>query len=515
MKQNRTHNSKQDSNYAKLLEMSKHATLFKGISMLLEWDQETKMPKLGIENRSKQVELIASLAHKAQTSKEYAKTLDTLIDIDTGELKDKTLSSEQCAALREWRRDYIHDAKLPSAFVEKFANRTSAATHAWIEAKERNNFKAFLPHLETIIDLCRKKADIIGYDEHPYDALLDHFEPNMRQSVLTPLFEKLKIPLTNLLKKITTKEAPDDAFLKLDYPHHMQLEFGKQMLGSMGFDKSFSRLDESAHPMCIPIHPHDMRMTTRVYPNDVMVNILSCIHEGGHGLYHSNLPTDQFGSPLGDAASHGIDESQSRTWETIVGRSLPFWTHFFPLLQKQYPKQLGGVRLDEFYRAINIVRPSMIRTDSDEVTYNLPIMIRFELEKAMIEGKLSPAELPEAWNEKMRQYLGITPKADSEGCLQDIHWSLGAIGYFPTYTLGNLYAAQFFDTFTTKFPSWEKECASGNLQTLQEWTKAEIHEHGRRYLPGELCQKVTGKPLSEEFFIRYLEKKYSALYHLT
>lgn len=255
-------------------------------------------------------------------------------------------------------------------------------------------------------------------------------------------------------------------------------------------------------------------MTTRIYPMQVYVSILSCAHEGGHGLYHTNLPPEKFGTPLCEAASYGIDESQSRTWETIIGRSIPFLKYFYPKFQKAFPKQLEDVPLDSFYRAINVVEPSLIRVDSDEVSYNLHILIRFEIEVALLEGKLKVSDVPEAWNEKMLSYLNIIPKTDSEGCLQDIHWSMGAIGYFPTYTLGNLYSAQFFETFAEENPSWSSQIEGGNFKTLAMWQKEKIHKHGRRYLPHELCQNVTGKSLSEEPFIRYLKQKYSTIYNL-
>lgn len=501
--------------YQKITELSTKAALFSGISMLLEWDQETFMPKGAIEIRSKQVELIASLGHKEKTSKEFAEGLSQLIDIETGVLKSDELTERQAAALREWRRDYNNAVKLPSSFVEEFANVTSAATHAWAEARSKNQFKSFQAHLEKIVVLCRKKADFLGYKDHPYDALLDCFEPTMTTKVATVLLERLKIPLTDLLKKICTKPAPDTAFLHREYPHDKQFALGKKVLSAMGFEKQYSRLDESAHPMCIPLQPFDTRMTTRISLNHPLMNLLSCVHEGGHGLYHSNLPADCYGTPLGEAASLGIDESQSRTWETIIGRSLPFWQHFFPLLQETFPEHLGAVRLEDFYKAVNIVKPTMIRTESDEVTYNLHIMLRFEMEKGLIEGTIPVEKVPEEWNRRMRDYLGITPKADSEGCLQDIHWSLGAIGYFPTYTLGNLYAAQFFEVFTAEHPNWQQQIAKGELTVLSNWQKENIHRYGREYLPEDLCEKITGKPLSEKPFISYLEKKYTPLYHLT
>lgn len=500
--------------YQKLLELSKKAAIYTSISHLLGWDQETKMPKAAISLRAEQSRALASLIHKQQTSPEYAKTLDSLIDLETGTLHFTEATNEQKSALREWRRDYLLAVKLPPEFVEEFAHVTSNAIHAWQEARPKNDFTLFAPYLEKIVTLNQKKADYLGYQDHPYDALIDSFEPEMNTKTLTPLFERLKIPLTNLIKEIQTKQDPDDSFLHEHYPHDQQLAFSKQLLKDMGFDKSFSRLDESAHPMCIPIHPKDMRMTTRIYPDNVITNILSTIHEGGHGLYHVNLPEEHFGSPLCEAASLGIDESQSRTWETFIARSIPFWEYYFPQLQEIFPKQLGSITLDQFYKAINIVQPSMIRVDSDEVCYNLHVLLRFELEKSLIEDKLKPSEIPDAWNEKMLSYLGIVPKNHAEGCLQDIHWSMGAIGYFPTYTLGNLYAGQFFETFVKDHPNWENRVSNGDLQFIKDWQKEKIHNFGRMYPPGKLCEKISGKPLSEKPYLNHLETKYSSIYQI-
>jgi len=506
-------NSEKNS-YQKLCALSKDGALLTTISHILGWDQETKMPHDAIELRSEQNELIASLIHKEKTNPEFAKTLRTLIDLDTGSFLTPELTKQQQAALREWRRDYLQAVKLPNAFVEEFAKATSASIHAWQKARPENDFKSFQPHLEKIIDLNLQKADYLGYKDHPYDALADFFEPEMTTQTLTNVFEKLKIPLMDLLKKIQTKVDPDASFLRKDYPHDKQIAFTKQLLSDMGFHKGISRLDESAHPMCIPIHPKDMRMTTRVSTSDVLSNILSCAHEGGHGLYHIQVPEETFGTPLCDAASLAIDESQSRTWETFIARSLPFWTHYFPLLQKAFPEQLGSISLEAFYKAINIVEPSMIRVESDEVCYNLHVLLRFEIEKALLEKTIKSADIPEIWNEKMREYLSITPKALSEGCMQDIHWAMGAFGYFPTYTLGNLYAGQFFETFSSDHPNWNEKLATGDLAFIREWQKENIHQFGRQYLPEELCQKVSGQSLSEKPYMDYLTKKYTALYHL-
>lgn len=501
--------------YEKLHKMSKTTSLMGSIEGLLDWDQETYMPQDAIDIRAQQHEMIASLVHRQRTSKAFAKTLSTLIDIESGEIKDDRLSPAQIASLRQWRRDYTQAVKLPNAFVKQFAKTTSTATHVWKTAREHNDFKAFAPHLEKVVSLSRKKADILGFTEHPYDALLDLYEPDMKTSILTPLFSRLKLPLTQLIKDISVQSPFKEDFLYRHCPKHLQLDFSHKILYKMGFHPSTSRLDVSAHPFCNGLHPKDTRMTTKVHPENIMFCLGAVMHEGGHGLYNMDLPPEQYGSPLGQQVSLGIDESQSRWWETLIGQSYFFWQHFFPLLQETFPEQFGGVALEDFYHAINAVKPGFIRIEADEITYNLHIIVRFELEKALIEGTLKVKDLPDAWNAKMREYLGISPEFDGQGCLQDIHWSLGFIGYFPTYTLGNLYSVQFFNAFEKAHPNWQEHIAKGSLDFVRDWLKENIHKEGRRYTPEELCQKVTGKPLSEVPFVDYLKKKYTKLYHLS
>jgi len=500
--------------YNKLLSLSKTIALMNSVGDLLDWDQETYMPKEAIEARSLQIELLASLAHRQKTSKAFAKALSALIDMETGEINDDRLTSAQIAALREWRRDFLKDSRLPNAFVKQFAKTTSTACHVWKTAKEHSDFKAFAPHLEKIVNLSRKKADILGFKEHPYDALLDLFEPKMKTAILTPLFSKLKLPLTQLLKDINIKTPFLEDFLYRHCPKHKQLEFSHKILYKMGFHPSSSRLDTSAHPFCNALHPKDTRMTTKVHPENIMSCIGAVLHEGGHGLYNMNLNIEHYGSPLCQQVSLGIDESQSRWWETLIGQSYFFWQHFFPQLQEEFPEQFGNVLLEDFYRAINAVKPGFIRIEADEVTYNLHIIVRFELEKALIEGSLNVKDIPDAWNAKMREYLGISPEFDGQGCLQDIHWSLGHIGYFPTYTLGNLYSVQFFEAFEKTLPEWKEHVSKGALDFIRDWLKENIHQYGRQYTPDELCQKVTGKGLNEEPYVNYLKKKYGMLYHL-
>lgn len=494
--------------YSKLLAISTHYTVMESVHKLLEWDQETYMPHSSIELRSQQLQAMASLIHKLKTSSKYSQILGQLVDLKTGEILANGLNPVQTAALREWRRDYLKVVTLPAAFVKKFSETASKSVHAWGIAKKHNSFKEFAPHLEKIVNLSRKKADYLGFKDHPYDAMLDLFEPNMSTQYLTGLFDRLKSSLTSFLKTVkTVSEAPRD-FLYGYFEPSKQLEFGHKLLKAMGFDENTSRLDQTNHPFCMGLHPKETRLTTRVHPDYLMSNIFAVIHEGGHGLYNMGLPVQEFGSPICEHASMAIDESQSRMWETIIGHSLPFWKHFYPLLQTQFPDQLKEIPLDDFYRAINTIKPSLIRIESDEATYSMHIIVRFEIEKMLMEGALKVKEIPEVWKSKMIDYLGVSPKNDAEGCLQDIHWSIGAIGYFPTYTLGNLYAAQFFQKFEQAHPGWKGHIERGELSILRDWLRENIHQYGRQFTPDELAIKITGKPVDEEAYLSYLTNKY-------
>ena len=495
----------------KLTELSKKINVLSSVKTLLEWDQETYMPSDGIELRSQQCELLAHLIHQDKIDPQFGELLSQLIDLKTGKVLDQKLSEATQACLREWRRDYLIATKQPLDFVSQYAQIISSSSHAWQKAKEQNDFPSFAPHFEKIVTNARKMADYLGYEQHPYDALLDHYEPGNTVAALTPLFEKLKPHLMRILKKIQSRPQISNAFLTRDYPYAKQIEFSKFILKTLGFSENQARLDLTSHPMCLGLHPKDTRMTTHTLPN-IHSCIFSVIHEAGHGLYNQGLKPEHFSTPLGQSASLGIDESQSRMMETIVGHSLYFWNYFFPRLQKEFPASLSDISLQEFHRGINRVSPSLIRIEADEVTYNLHIMIRFEIEKALIEGSLKVKDVPEAWNEKMRTYLGITPKTNREGCLQDIHWSVGFIGYFPTYTLGNLYAAQFFHTFSTAHPDYQKRISQGDFSQLVNWLRENIHQYGRQYTPSELLKRVTKKPLEESYFVNYLETKYQDIY---
>ena len=352
----------------------------------------------------------------------------------------------------------------------------------------------------------------MGYSAHPYDALLDDYEPGITTAEIASLFSRLQKRITSLVKTLAKKPV-DDTFLHGTFDPAKQIAFGKIILHDMGYSMENGRLDLSSHPFSSSCHPTDSRITTRIHPTSLISNISVILHEGGHSLYEMNLPAEDYGSPLCEAISLGMHESQSRFWETRIGQSKAFWKHYLPLLQKTFKGKLDKVSLDQFFKAVNKVEPSMIRVEADEVTYSLHVIIRFELEKALIEGTLAIRDLPEAWRGKMKEYLGIIPKNDAEGCLQDIHWSMGAFGYFPTYTLGNLYAAHLFEGFEKDHPQWEKRVEKGDLLFIKDWLGDNVHRYGRQYGSKELLKKATGKEFSEKAYVNYLERKYAGTIH--
>lgn len=502
-----------EKDYQKLHEISKHASVLKGISYLLDWDQETYMPPAAAAIRSEQLKAMAGIIHREKTGKKFSNALSKLININTGKSVSKKLSEEKQAAVKEWWREYHHDTALPAKFVEDFAKLNSQAIIAWRSAKKENAFQQFAPFLDRIISMNRKKADYLGYKEHPYDALLNEYEPDMTTKEVEKIFGKLQHFITPFLKKIDKKNINDD-FIYGEWDHSKQMTFGYKILDAMGYGMDKGRVDLSSHPFSSASHPTDSRITTRIHPRSLTSNILVLLHEGGHALYEMGLPIEHFGSPLGESRSLGVHESQSRWWETRIGLSKAFWQHFYPVLQETFHKQLDKVSLEQFYQAINKVKPSFIRVEADEVTYPLHVILRFELEKSLIEGSLNVRDIPEIWNAKMKEYLGIVPKNNSEGCLQDIHWSMGAFGYFPTYALGNLYAAHLFQAFAKKHPDWEKRVAKGDLSFVKEWLTDKIYRHGKRYPTHELLKQATGHPFSEQAYLSYIEDKYSKIYGL-
>jgi carboxypeptidase Taq len=498
--------------YQKLCEISRKAKVLDGIKSLLEWDQETFMPKNAAHIRSEQLQALAGLIHREHTGKSFTTALKKLIDIETGKVISKDLSKAQITALRRWRRDHVQQTALPEAFVQKFAKLTSETLTVWDEAKEEDNFESFLPMLKQVIDLNREKADYLGYTDHPYDALLDIYEPEMTTKEVAKVFQRLKKTVISLLKKIHQAKQIDDSFLTAKYSPYQQMNFGKWLADKIGYNEESGRLDISTHPFSSSAHPSDSRITTRIIPNLPLSNIRSILHECGHAFYEIGLPEEHYGTPLGESVSLGIHESQSRWWETRIGQSKAFWKFCLPQMKKHFKGKLDGVGIDKMWKAVNKVQPSMVRVEADEVTYALHVILRFELEVALIEGSLKPEDLPDAWNSKMDELLGIIPKSDQEGCLQDVHWSMGAFGYFPTYAFGNLYASQFFEAFEKDHPNWEKEIENGHFGFMRDWLQQNIHVHGRQYNSNELLKKVTGRGFTSEPFERYLVSKYQDIY---
>ena len=485
---------------------------------ILSWDQETYMPAGGGEARAEQISTLQGIAHQKLVSPEIEQLLADWIDPQTGEIRDNPMDAWDESArslLREVWRDYSRAKKLPSDFVIALSRECSLAQQVWAEAKENHVFSQFLPNLRRVLSLKREEAEYLGYRDSPYNALLDVYEPDSTIATLRPLFAQIKGRLVPLLRKIQQSSAQiDDTILFHPFDQARQLEFGRMVLIAMGYDFERGRLDLSAHPFTTSFHPTDVRVTTRVHEHDLQSCLFSCIHEGGHGLYDQGLDPAHFGTPLGDSVSLGIHESQSRMWENCVGRSRAFWRFFYPMLQQTFHHQLRALDGEQFYAAINRVKPSLIRVEADELTYNLHIMLRFEIEQDLIEGRTRPEDLPWIWNQKVEEYLGVVPSHDAEGVLQDVHWSLGAFGYFPTYTLGNLYSVQFYEQAKLEIPHLEDEIAAGQLMVLQRWLGQNIHRWGRMFTPDHLVQRVTGKSLDPEPFLSYVERKYGELYRL-
>jgi len=486
----------------------------KGATAVLHWDQETYMPQNSGEARADQIALLESLTHEKFIGDKIRGPLSELVDLDSGEVIND-LKEENRILVHEIWKDFHRASALPKEFIEEMARIASHGQQIWVKAKTENNFKEFAPILEKIINLKFKEIEYLDKKETPYDTLLDEYEPGITSTEVTKIFNDIKARLVPLVQKITqSKIDTGQAILYQDYDEQKQWEFGLMALKDMGYDLNHGRQDRSAHPFTIEFHPTDVRITTRLKPNDLMAGFSSTMHEGGHGLYEQGLQAESFGTPFSQSISHGIHESQSRLWENLVALSKPFWQYYYPKLQKVFPDQLNAVALDQFYRAINTIKPSLIRIEADEATYNLHIMLRFEVEKMIINDRLPVAELPEMWNNKMEEYLGIRPPNDSLGVLQDVHWSGGGFGYFPTYTLGNLYNVPIMNKAKTEIDDYEKKIASGNLMELREWLLNNIYSIGRRKTASELIMDITGAPLSAAPFLDYLEEKYSEIYSL-
>jgi carboxypeptidase Taq len=453
--------------------------------------------------------LVARLTHEMATAPQIGELLTAVEGSDLVRDQD----GDAAANVREIRRAYDRAVKLPKELVEELARTTTRAQQVWQEARASNDFAAFRPWLEKIVALKRREADAIGYKVSPYDALLDEYEPGATAAEITQVFAALRADLVPLVQDILAsgKKAPHD-ILEREYPVERQRAFGEAAARAIGFDFGAGRLDVTTHPFCSGIGPGDCRLTTRYNPRHFNESFFGTLHEAGHGLYEQGLAAEHFGTPLGSACSLGIHESQSRLWENQVGRGRPFWEHFFPKARQTFPEALGDVPLERWLFAINDVRPSFIRVEADEATYNMHIILRFELEQALVAGDLKPADAPAAWNEKFQQSFDLTPPTDAQGCLQDIHWSMGGLGYFPTYTLGNLYAAQLMEAARRDLGDVDGDFRRGEFGRLKGWLNEKVHGPGQRWRAGELCRRVTGRPLSHKPLVEYLRGKYAPLY---
>ena len=497
--------------YDRLRGHAREVALLHSTQSLLEWDERTKLPPAGGAYRAEQVTYLAGLVHKRQTEPQVGEWLNELLD--SSAMTDP--HGDVGAVIRQLKRDYDRATKLPQALVEELARTSVLGQQVWAEARPANDFGRFRPLLEKTVELKRQEAAALGHDGVPYDALLDEYEPGAKTADVAQVLAALRKELVPLVSEIaTSRRRPNLEILKRTFPVEQQEAFGRLAAAAIGFDFQAGRLDVTEHPVCSTSGPRDVRLTTHYDEHFFPSALFSTLHEAGHGIYEQGLRAELFGLPTGEAVSLGVHESQSRMWENLVGRSRAFWEHFFPRAKSMFGHVLDDVALDDFYFAVNDARPSLIRIEADEATYNLHIMIRFELEQSLLSGDLSVADLPGAWNDRYREYLGIEPPNDSDGVLQDVHWSAGLIGYFPTYTLGNLYAAQLFESAEETLGDLGAMFARGEFMPLRDWLRTNVHEQGRRYGAAELVQRITSQPLSHAALLRHLRWKFGTLYDL-
>ena len=475
---------------------------------LLDWDQETYMPPNGVKARAEQIALLSGIRHTQ------------LIDPQVKRLLDEAQTDEHDHVartnVRETRRNYERAAKLPTQLVKDLAHTSTLAKDAWAKARAQSDFSIFSPLLSRLLELTRQKAEHIGYSAEPYDALIDEFEPGATSAQIEGVFARLRDETVRFLKRLMDSSTkPDRSILTRHYPEQQQRALSRKFAEALNFDFESGRLDVTVHPFCATIGGGgDVRITTRYLEDFFQAAMFGTMHETGHALYEQGLPREHMFTPMGEAVSLGIHESQSLMWENQVGRSRAFWEHHFAEAARLFPKALGDVSLDAFYGAINTVEPSFIRVEADELTYNLHVILRFEIERELFNGQLEVDDIPKRWNVKMEDLLGITPPDDAQGCLQDIHWSMGAFGYFATYALGKLYAAQFFTKAKEDIPDLFDRIRANDHKPLLNWLRENIHRHGQRFRAGELVERVTGKPLTIEPFMSYVKNKFAPIYGL-
>jgi len=473
----------------------------------LGWDQRTNLPRKGHPARAEVIGKLTKMVFELSVSDKLGEYLEYLQGREG-------LTDEERASVRVVGKSYRRHKAIPPAFYEEYAIASSRSETVWEEAKEKSDFRLFQPHLARMIDYARRFAEYYGYEDSPYDALIEEFEPGMTSAELRTIIEPLRSELVPFIKRLQQEgKRPDDTFMQGTFPEEMQRTLSLRALTAMNYDFDAGRLDQTVHPFTTTIGPSDVRVTTRFLPHNILSGLASSMHEGGHALYDQGIPDDLRWSGLDEGASYGIHESQSRMWENLVGRSRPFWQFFAPIAGKIVP-QLAPIPAEALYRAANIAEPSLVRVEADEVTYNLHIMLRFELEEGLITGRIDTADLPELWRDAMQRYLGVVPEDDAHGVLQDVHWSSGLFGYFPSYMLGNLYSAQFFAAVRKEIPDLDEKIARGKLSELLAWLREKIHQYGKIYEPKELIERVTGHAPDSSHFVRYIVDKYTDIYDL-
>jgi carboxypeptidase Taq len=474
-------------------------------SAVLQWDQETYLPLKGSVIRGRQIATLSEVAHQQFTDDTTGALLNELISKD--DLNDKQKKNVQLSL-----EDYNRNKKLTSDFVRRMSEQVNKSFHAWVQARKDNSFATFQQPLDELIQLKKQEADMLGYQHHPYNALMNDYDKGLTIAIVDKVFNDLKPQLSTLLDTIKNKTQVDDSFLHQHFDKDSQWKFGMAILKQMHFDFEAGRQDISEHPFTINFNNADVRVTTRIDENDLGNMTWSCIHEGGHALYEQGLPAEEYGLPLSEYCSLSIHESQSRLWENCVGRGMAFWKHNYGLLNQFFPKQFKDIGIEQFYKGINKVQSSLIRTEADELTYHFHVMIRYEIEKMLFDGSITTKDIPAYWNQHYEKYLGIQVPDDKKGCLQDVHWSHGSFGYFATYSLGSLYAAQLYAAYSTQNTSLEQELALGNNTDLLQWLRQQIHGHGRYYTSEELCRNATGEVLKSNYFMNYASRKYGDIY---
>jgi carboxypeptidase Taq len=478
---------------------------------VLNWDQQVSMPPGGAPARAQQLATLYKLAHEMIISEKFGAALKAASE----EVASLDPDSDDARLVKRTTRDYAKAVKVPNEWVREFRITTALAFQNWHEARSASSFKDFAEMLEKIVNLRRQYSEFFAPYDHVYDPHLDFFEPDMKTAEVKAVFEKLRPQQVALVREIVEKGKPvDDSILHQKFSEKKQWDFGEMVVAKVGYDFERGRQDKAAHPFTTSFHPDDVRITTRVNPKFFSSAFFGTMHEAGHAMYEQGVDPTFARTALADGTSYGIHESQSRMFENLIGRSKPFWKAYYPKLQKVFSKQLGSVSLDDFYRAINKVEPSYIRVEADETTYNLHIMLRFDLETALLKGDLAVDDLPDAWNQKVEEYFGLGPPDDANGVLQDVHWSSGYLGYFPTYALGNLMASQLWEKIDKDIPDLETQIEKAEFGDLLAWLRENVHRHGAKFYPQELLKRATGSELDPEPYMRYLRRKYSEIYAL-